>query len=107
MWDGAFIQRALDSFFGFLAHPVVALVAAGLILLWALISWFWFVRQLGSPMQSLANALRTIRGAPDADAFVGRYESTSAALRADAVMGHAWAEFSETIITPEEPGERI
>lgn len=58
-------------------------------------------------MRSVRNAAELVEGTENAERFAERYEDLNEALSADPLLGHAWSEFAETLLLPEEAGERV
>lgn len=78
-------------------------VVAGL-LIWAIVSAFRLGAGTRRVRRALDGARLRIEAEPDASAFAGRYEATSAALTSDPLVGAARHDFSNSLVLPAQAG---
>ena len=101
------LQSPLEALAPFLARDLVLASILGTLLLWALVSGIQLSRATASVSQSLRMAARRLSAAPDGDAFVATYESVSADLSRDRLLGPQWRRFRQSLIVPATLGQPV
>lgn len=81
-------------------------VVCGVIVLCALWAWFAFRRRIGPATKQLKRRVETLRTTDSEEAFAANFADLNEEFSRCPVIGHAWREFTETLIEPPPDDER-
>lgn len=84
-----------------------AVVASGLLIVWALHNAHRLFQVLRKPRLSLVAAVTEIRKYPSATEFAANYEDIDAFFLADPLLSDPWREFTETLLLPDETNANV
>lgn len=100
------IRLGLEPFFNLFRDERVAIALALVLLAMAILLgiWFWLVNWRPWYRSVSGAAWQVERFPRDSTAFFNKYEALRAMMSGKRRLAHAWTEFAETLIIPEEPG---
>jgi len=101
------LQLISENFFALLIIEWVPYALSGAIVLCAILLWYRLKFVIGRGHKSLKIAIGEIEKTDDEEDFTRNYETTDERLSQDPNLGHAWKEFTETLILPEGDATRI